>query len=335
MGDMDSNGGGNAHPNAHTGDKRKNQQWHESIERISHDLKQTSILKTPHLVLWGGAVALFVLMIGGFVYNNMDKPKVVVILIAIGLTGIVWGAALYVIHALNKPVEPQPNMTPSAAPSAIPRTANPEIRPTSMPSMRATTKTAATSKVPRTFHVVMEVVGTFYESENKNNFWIVHRDPMNGAAAYPVGDFLLIRCTNVSDKLATVCSYSIEGLTDWDEWEMVPVFEGPPPGEIYFAADYPRAKKVRFQPGSFSKAIENRNFAPGETRYGFVFLAVGNKHHLFRIWIEDGAGNNTDEIINSVNENFAAGFRGGFEVSGKVEDIGGIPVRPFPGSSEG
>jgi hypothetical protein len=137
---MDNKGGGNDESEAQSANKAK-EIGSKTFARIKHDLSDASLLKKTGVWILAAAGGLVALMAGGYVYNNMDKPKTVVILIAIVLTGLIWGGALWLVHYIGEdsntprttekysgPATPQQERTgPSTQP--IPFVGHPESQP--------------------------------------------------------------------------------------------------------------------------------------------------------------------------------------------------------------
>jgi hypothetical protein len=115
---MNGKGGDKNRSGADARDEAKDERS-ELADGFTHHLKNAPFFRNVHGKMWTGAIALLGLMVAGFVYNNMDKPKIVVILVAVVLTLAVWGAAFWVIRCLDTSIKnPDSESAPATQPSA-------------------------------------------------------------------------------------------------------------------------------------------------------------------------------------------------------------------------
>ena len=78
--------------------------------------------------MWGGSVALIALVLGGVIYNNVDKPRVVIIALAVALTGILWTGAIELIRYFESTPVHETSSPPATSASARPAATAPISR---------------------------------------------------------------------------------------------------------------------------------------------------------------------------------------------------------------
>jgi hypothetical protein len=305
-----------------------------AIKLIVQHFASASLREKILTSIWCAAVALLTELSIAWIWEQVDKPKIIILLLASAFTAIIWVGAARLIAIISNTAE-----LPTHDPASIPLSTTQPIRQTTEPSPATTQSSPSTQPATSPTTQAVSANRIFHVAARTTHSWSLDRTPLrflyglppNQVVVSPIAVAMYLQIVDSGSSKYMIDSYAIDAMTKDGAWEQLKAVNLKV-GSIYFSIDSKNAFRVDTT-NSLDSFLSGRNIDGGETISGWMFFP--NERELptakLRFRIKDTRGIESASLVTNATERETSdGAQDmGLSITSDQKDLSAFPLHLY------